>query len=416
MPEPGADVTAVTLGRYRAHVNRGLAALAETLFPIVEVRSQGSYVFDSGGRRYLDLGGFGVFLLGHRHPRIVEAVKRQLDAHPLGTRLLVNPTLGRAAEALAGVSPPGLEYAYLTTSGTEAVETALKLARLNGKRSVIAAVGGFHGKTLGSLSASGREVYRSPFEPLLPRVTHVPFGEIASIERQIEAEGDRACVLLEPVQGEGGVVLAPEGYLKAVESCCHRHGAMLILDEVLTGLGRIGSWWGAGAAGVEPDIVTAGKALGGGVMPVGAVLATPAAFEPLNRDPFLHSSTFGGSPLAAAAVEATVETVLREEVVERVGSLAPLVESAIRAALEPTGARLVEEIRCAGLLIGIECREPGLAGELIYELVREGIIASASLNASDVVRLTPPVTLADDDLGWLRTGLERAALRVMETT
>jgi putrescine aminotransferase len=407
--EPGVatDFTS-TAARYRAHLSRGTALIAETLFPVTEVRSEGAYVFDSSGRRYLDVGGFGVFLLGHRHPRVVESVKAQLDRHPMSTRLLLDPTVASAAEALARAAPGGLECAFFTNSGTEAVEAALKLARLNGKRKVIAAEGGFHGKTFGSLSAAGREVFRAPFEPLVPDTSHVPFGDAEALEAVLGPAGEEACVLLEPVQGESGVRVPPAGYLRDVEAACRRRGAILILDEVLTGLGRLGRWWGGEAEHVSPDIITAGKALSGGVFPVGAMVATPECYEPLNRDPFLHTSTFGGSPLAAAAVEATIAAIREEGVVERVAERSAELADRVQRGLEPC-RDLIAEIRCRGFLVGIEFESDAYAGELIYELVRQGVIVSASLNAGRVVRLTPPAIMSGEDLEWLEGALETSA-------
>ena len=228
------------LDRYTKHVNSSLASLARLVAAPVEVAAAGSKVRGSDGQTYLDCGGFGVFLLGHCHPAVVAAVREQLGRNPLATRLFLNPELAQAAADLAGVSPAGLDYVFLTNSGAEAAELGLKLARLAGKPHVIAMHGGFHGKTLGALSVTGRAEYRDPFGPLLPMVDFVPFGDLAALQAALTA---RSVVLLEPVQAEAGVRLPPAGYLRQVRQACTEAGAVMILDEIQSGLGRLGAWW-----------------------------------------------------------------------------------------------------------------------------------------------------------------------------
>ncbi len=246
------DRTAV-LGAYRRHVNRSLAALADLLDAPLEVASQGCHVYDPDGTAYLDCGGYAVFLLGHRHPRVVAAVRRQLDTHPLATRLLPSPPLADAAQTLAAAAPAGLDHVFLTNSGSEATELGLKLARLAGRTRIVSATGGFHGKTLGALSISGREQYRTPFAPLLPDVERVPYGDTAALAAALATDSRRTCVVLEPVQGEGGVVVPPPGYLAEARRLCTATGALLMADEIQTGLGRLGRWWGVDGERVVPD-------------------------------------------------------------------------------------------------------------------------------------------------------------------
>ena len=277
--------------------------------PVEIEQRTGPQVSGSDGNAYLDCGGFGVFLLGHCHPTVVAAVRRQLERNPLATRLFLNPELAQAAEDLAAVAPAGLDHVFLTNSGAEATELGLKLARLNGRSRVVAMTGGFHGKTLGALSVTGRSQYRDPFGPLLPQVEFVPFGDLEALTATLAVDPAGSAVLMEPVQGEGGVRVPPAAYLQGVRATCTATGALMVLDEIQTGLGRLGDWWGADLAGVVPDVLLTGKVLGGGVMPVGGVIAGDKVFAPLDADPLLHSSTFAGSPLASVAVSATVGVV-----------------------------------------------------------------------------------------------------------
>jgi putrescine aminotransferase len=263
---------------YRRNVNRGMGKLLGLLGADLETSASGCYVFDQEGRRYLNAGGFGVFLLGHCHPVVIAAVQEQLHCMPLATRLLVDPRLPRAAQALVAVAPPGLEYVLFTNSGTEAVEAALKIARVSGYRHTIASTGGYHGKTLGALSVSGRPRYRDPFMPLLGEVTFVAFADIGEMRSALAASTAPTCVILEPVQAEGGVHVPPQGYLRAVKDLCSEFGAILIVDEIQTGLGRLGSWWGCTPEGVQPDILLVGKILSGGVVPVAAVVTRSELF------------------------------------------------------------------------------------------------------------------------------------------
>jgi putrescine aminotransferase len=410
IPGSGASTDrAAVLQHYHRHVNSGLAKLAKVANLPLEVRSEGCLVFDREGEAYLDCGGYSVFLLGHRHPGVVDAVRAQLDRHPLATRVLLSAELGRAAASLAECSPPGLDYVLFTNSGAEAVEAGIKLARLSGKTRIISTIGGFHGKTMGALSVTGRPRYREPFEPLLADIEFVPYGDAEALETMLAREGRRSCVILEPVQGENGVVIPAEGYIREVRRLCDVNGAFLILDEIQTGLGRLGSWWGADREGVIPDILLAGKALGGGVMPVGAAVANAAAFARLNRDPFLHTSTFAGNPLAMVAVEAAIAAIRRGGIVARAKALGERILKELRQILLAACPGLIVEVRGVGLLLGIEFRQEHVAGDFIHEMLRGKVILANSLNAFHVARLTPPAIMTEADCQWLLRATKDAA-------
>jgi putrescine aminotransferase len=394
-----ADRAAV-LQAYRRHVNKGLASLAQMLAAPVEVGSSGPLVFAADGETYLDCGGYGVFILGHCHPKVVEAASAQLARHPVATRLLVNPLLAEAATTLVGCCAENLEYAYFACSGTEVVEAALKLARLAGRRRVIATEGGYHGKTLGALSVTGSRTFRKPFEPLLPDVCHVPFDDVPALEEALASDARPAVFVVEPVQGEGGVRIPADSYLAAARSLTTRYGALLVADEIQTGLGRLGDWWGVDRQGVSPDMLLVGKALGGGVLPVSAVVATAEVFDGLNRDPFIHTSTFAGAPLAMATAVATIGVLREEHIVERAFELGRELASSLVQAADVEGSPVLE-VRARGLLIGLDCGDGERAGELVLELLHRRVLISNSLNAASVVRLHPPAVMEEKHVEWL---------------
>lgn len=378
---------------YSNHLGRARALSASVLGTEIEDSAEGAYVYTTEGRTLLNCAGYGVFLLGAGHPRVLDAVSRQLHRMPLSTRVLLDHVAPSAAAAVAAVAPGHLSRVHFSGSGTEAVEAAIKMARANGRRRLIAMTNGYHGKTMGALAATGNEVYRRPFAPMLSGVEHVDFGTIDELARALGDDATDASVILEPIQSEAGVKAPPPGYLKAVEQLCRTTGALLILDEVMTGLGRIGSWWGAEPEGVVADIVVAGKALSGGMVPVAATIATPDVFAPFDRDPYLHTSTFSAAPIAMAAVEATIDVIRSENIVELSSTIGARILSELRqrAALHPSD--LVVEVRGSGLLIGVELSSGGQATEFILEMLNQGVIVNHSLNANSVVRITPPAVL-----------------------
>lgn len=393
----------------RAHLNKGRASLAEILGGHSEAASEGCWVYGHDGRRYLECGGYGVFILGHRHPAVTAAVVRQIMTHPLATRVLLEPVAARAAQAVARITPPGLEYIHFVPSGSEATEAALKMARGTGRRRLVSAIDGFHGKTMGALSVTGRQIYQDPFAPLLPDRAHVPFGDTEALVRVLASAPGECCVFLEPVQGEGGVVIPPPGYLRDVREACDTYGAMLVLDEILTGMGRCGRMWAADFDGVVPDIMLIGKGLSGGVVPVAAAAATAKAYALINRDPLLHSSTFACAPIAMAAAESAVRAIVDEKIPERAAALGHRLLPEITQILRDRCPYLVRDIRGIGLLFAVEFHAPDVAGDFMLELLDEGVVTSHSLNSSYVIRMTPPAYLAEAEIDFLTSAVERAA-------
>ena len=410
--EPATDA-AQTIARYRAHVSEGMAMLAELMEAHVEVRSEGTRIWDEEGTEYLDCGGYGVFILGHRYPRVVAAVRAQLDRHPMSSRVLLNGELAHAAEQLARVAPAGLEYVFFTNSGAEATELAIKLARVNGRRRLISTHGGFHGKTNGALSVTGKALFRDPFQPGLTDVTFIAFDDVDALEAELAA-GAPAAVILEPIQAEGGVIIPADGYLQAVRELCDSHGALLILDEVQTGLGRLGSWWGADREGVVPDILLVGKGLSGGVVPVAAVVATPDAYRTISEDPLLHSSTYAGNPLAMSAASAAITALEEDDIIPKAQALGARLLDELQALKEDHAPTVLADVRGRGLLLAFDFHEDHFAGDFVLELVNRHVIVSTSLNANRVVRLHPAAIMDEDDIQWLLGAMRESADAVEE--
>jgi putrescine aminotransferase len=388
-----------TTDRYRRYVNPGIANILNFGgFQVPEDHAAGCYIWDASGRKFLDcVGGYGAFSLGHLHPKVVEAVRKQLEKEALKSHFFMSTELADACELLASVLPGDIEYSFICNSGTEAVEGALKAARKHtGRPEFIGAIDGFHGKTFGSLSVSGRDVYKHGFEPLLRETKHVPFGDADALAAAIS---DRtAAVILEVIQGEGGVNIAPEDYFPRVRELCDANGALLILDEVRTGFGRTGKMFASEHYGVQPDIVTMAKALGGGVMPVGAFSANAEIWDSMfGGNPYLHSTTFGGNPLACAAIIAAIKTTIEEGLVERSRVLGEKLLSGLRD-VQKRYPWIIKEVRGKGLLAGIEFAEDDIAALVITGCGRRDLLAAYSLNNPKVVRVEPPLIISESEL------------------
>lgn len=382
--------------KYERYINPNFARLLklgglETL----AVEAEGAVVRDIYGKEYLDFaGGIAVFILGHRHPRVMDAVRRELERMPLSPRVPIDHLAGDLAEMLAEVTPGDLQYSFFCHSGTEANEGALKLARLSSGRSgFVAAEGAFHGKTFGALSVSGRDTYRDPFKPLLQDVTHVPFGDLDALDRAVTES--TAAVILEPIQGENGIVIPPEGYLRDVCALCDRRGALLILDEVQTGMGRTGRMWACEWEGVTPDILTTAKGLGGGIAPMGVFIARPGCFEALGRhhNPVLHSTTVMNR-LAWAAAMATIRTLREEGLLQRALAIGDRLMAGLRE-VQRRHPDMITEVRGRGALVGVEFPNSDVGLLVNMSLVQRHVLAVFALNRYEVIRFAPPLIVTD---------------------
>lgn len=398
-----------TIQKYSEHVNPSLANLMRFAgFGDVEDRAEGTRVYDLSGNEYIDcLGGYGVFSLGHRHPEVVAAVRDQLDRMPLSCKLFFSKPLADLAELLARIAPGRLQYCFFTNSGAEAVEGALKAARIATKRTdFICTVGGFHGKTLGSLSATGRDVYKAPFQPVLPGFTHVPFGDVQAVGSAITP--NTAAVLVEPIQGEGGIRVPADDYLPRLQEICRANGSLLIVDEVQTGMGRTGRMFACEHWDVEPDIITMAKALGGGVMPIGAFIGTPDVWEALFREnPLMHTSTFGGNPLACRAAIAAVEVTLRDRLPARAAELGEYFIGQLETVKEKHPKALAD-VRGKGLMIGVEFTHEDVGELVIGGLCRRGVIAAYTLNNPKVIRFEPPLIITKEEIDTVVNAFDEA--------
>lgn len=397
-----------TVSSFKEHVNPGFLEYRKSVteggqFAAVEWRDAGNNEFeDVTGRKFIDcLGGYGIYNVGHSNEKVIHTVKAQMDRQPLHSQELLDPLRAVLAKILSEITPGDLKYAFFVNSGTEAVEAGLKLARGYqapfGKHTIIAATKAFHGKSLGSLTCTAKSVFRKPFMPLVAGVKHVAFGDIDMMRKTMEAcqsvGEDVAAVLLEPIQGEGGVIIPPEGYLKEVRDLCDEYEALLIFDEVQTGMGRTGKLFCCEHDEVVPDILCLAKGFGGGVLPAGATVASEKVFSCLFENPFLHTTTFGGNPVACAAAIATFSELLSKNIPQQAGKTgAYLLEKLQIAAGEYP--ELVTEVRGKGLLIAVEFADNEIGYHCATKLFNHGVLVAGTLINAKTIRIEPPLTIS----------------------
>lgn len=356
--------------------------------PLALASGDGAVVTDVDGNSYVDLlGGIAVNVLGHRHPAVIEAVTHQMATLGHTSNLYASePGIALAEELVALLGADAPARVFFCNSGTEANEVAFKLSRLTGRTKLVAAQGGFHGRTMGSLALTGQPSKQAPFEPLPGYVTHVPYGDADALAAAVDDA--TAAVFLEPIMGEGGVVVPPEGYLRAARDITSRHGTLLVLDEVQTGMGRTGAFFAHQHDGITPDVVTMAKGLGGG-LPIGACLAVGRAAELLT--PGLHGSTFGGNPICAAAARAVLRVITDEDLIRH----AEVLGKSVRHGIEFLNHPLIDHVRGRGLLQGLVLTAPR-AKEAESAARAAGFLVNAA--APEVVRLAPPLIITEAQL------------------
>jgi len=355
--------------------------------PIMLVRGKGSRVWDADGKEYVDLlAGIAVNALGHADPRLIDAVTTQLATLGHTSNLVATESAIALAERLIGLTGVSTARVFFCNSGAEANEAAFKLSRLTGRKHVVVAANGFHGRTMGSLSLTAQPAKQDPFRPLPGDVTAVPYGDVEAL--RIAVSDATAAIVLEPIQGEGGVVVPPAGYLQAARDIANATGALLVFDEVQTGIGRTGTWFAFQGEGVVPDVITLAKGLGGG-LPIGACLTLSPKANLFG--PGSHGSTFGGNPISTSAALAVIDAIEADGLLERAIEL----HSVLSGPLVATSSGLSTGVRGRGLLMAVELKTP-VSGDLERACRAHGIIVNAV--APDAIRLAPPLTITDDDI------------------
>lgn len=406
------------------HVNKGFLqyrkSVTETVdFALTDWTGEGSILKDIQGREYIDmLGGFGLYSYGIRHPKIVAAAKAQLDRSPQYSQEMLDPLRGQLANVLAHLTPGDLQYGFFANSGTEAVDGAMKLAKLyTGRRGFISTTGAFHGKSLGALSLLGKSVYREPLLPLLGGVRHVPYGDADAVEQLLRIADsvggmDVAAVVVEPIQGEAGAIVPPDDYLPRLREICTKYGVLLIADEVQTGFGRTGKIFGVDHWDVAPDIICFGKALGGGVIPMSGFFASAKVWEVLEPNPFMHTTTTGGNPLACAAALAAIEVLIEEDLPKQAAEKGRYITDKLNALVRkyPT---ILKNVRGKGLLLAMVFHDSDIGYQVVSGLFKRHVLTSGTLNNASVVRIEPalniPYELIDTVLARLDDTLHEVA-------
>ncbi len=387
------------------HVNEGFLQYRKSVstdYTAVEWQDEGAVFRDIQGQEFIDiLGGYGIYVVGHRHPKVMRAVRDQLDRQAIHSQELIDPLRTYLAHLVALITPGDLNFTFFTNSGTESIEGCLKMAMLTtGRHHLIGTVGAFHGKSLGSLGGTSKAVFREPFLPLL-HWTHLPWGDIdllAKMMRTFDFTGDRvAAVVIEPIQGEGGINVAPPGYLAAARELCDRYGAMLVFDEIQSGMGRSGRMFACEHDDVAPDLMALGKGFGGGVMPIGAVVGTPQTWQRYIENPFLHTTTFGGNPVACAAAIATINVLLEEDLPRQAGEKGEYLLARF-AELGAKFPRLLVEWRGRGLMLGLEFADNELGYEVAKELFARRILIGGTYINARTLRVEPPLTIQREQL------------------
>ncbi|MCI5595050.1 MAG: putrescine aminotransferase [Clostridiales bacterium] len=390
----------------------------------VEWEDEGEVFRDVYGTEFIDcLGGFGIYACGHGNPEIKKTVRAQLDRYCLHSQELVDPLRGYLAKILAMITPGDLQYSFFTNGGAEAIEMALKLARLaTGGKWYISTVNAFHGKSMGAISLGGKAAYREDYIPMIQQVQHVEYGNAAATEAAVKnlvAVGEKvAAIIVEPIQGEGGVIIPPDGYLKELRRIADEYGCCLIFDEIQTGLGRTGTMWRCDHEGVTPDIMTYGKASSGGVVPITGIIARPWTYEKsgvgtgtsgkmFDNPWILGSPTFGGNPLACAAFISTIRFMLENDIP---GEMAKKGEYYMKglAKLQEKYPTVLKDIRGAGLLICMEFPEAEVGYEVTKGLFARKVMTAGTLVNAKTVRIEPPATQSYETIDRVLTALDES--------
>jgi len=419
------EIATLTVENFANHINAGFlehrkSATLGGEFAFTEWEGEGSVIRDALGREFIDmLGGFGLYSYGLRHPKIIEAVRAQLERSPQYSQEMLDPLRAQLGRVIAHITPGEIQKGFFANSGTEAIEGALKLAKFyTGKRGIISMQRGFHGKTLGSLSVTGKAVFREPILPLLEGVRFVPYGCACAVEdvlSEAKSVGDGvAAVIVEPVQGEAGAIVPPADFLPRLRQICDHYGVLLIADEVQTGFGRTGKIFGVDHSGVAPDIMCFGKALGGGVVACSAFFSTAKIWSVMEPNPFMHTTTTGGNPLACAAALAAVEVMLEENTPAQAAEKGEYMMKNL-SQLKNRYPDVLNDVTGQGLLIGLRFPSSAVGYEVASGLFKRRVLTAGTLISAESIRIEPalnvPWNLLDETLGRLEDVLKNVKVR-----
>jgi acetylornithine/LysW-gamma-L-lysine aminotransferase len=358
-------------------------------FPVTIEKGEGAHVWDVDGKEYIDcMGGYGVALVGHKNKRVNDAIREQIEKIITVHSSLYNKTREEFLALLIGLAPKGLTQVHLNNSGAEAIEAAMKFARkFTGKKGMVAMKGSYHGKSFGALSLTFSPKYRKPFAPLVEKVSFASYGDIESLRSVIDE--DTALIILEPIQGESGIIVAPEGFLQEVRKICDEKGIVLIFDEIQAGLGRTGRLWACDHWNTAPDILCLAKGIAGGV-PMGATLVRPDILASMSKGE--HSSTFGGNPISCAAGIAALKAITEDGLIENSEKMGKLFREGLEKLKEKHS--MIREVRGKGLMIGIEMKFE--VKDILMELIKKGVLMLYS--GRNILRILPPLVISEDDV------------------
>jgi len=425
--EDGKRIIEESKGNFAEHFNKGWLDYRKSVteagdWAVTEWTGSGAVFCDVLGREYIDcLGGYGMMDLGWSHPEVIDNVRAQLNRTPMPSQELIDPLRGVLARLMALITPGDIKYSFFAASGTEAVEGAIKLAKMYTRKSgFIAAINAFHGKTMGSLSMLGKADFRQPVGLLYGGpVYHVPFGDADAVERQLDTckkTGiDIAAVLMEPIQGEAGAIVPPDDFWPRLREMTKRYGALLIADEVQTGLGRTGKLWGVDHWNVEPDIVAVAKSLGGGVMPVSAFCSTEEIWQVMmHPNPFIHTTTTGGGALACSAAIAAIKVTLRDRLWEQAAAKGAYIIPKLQA-LAAQYPQILESITGRGLLIGMHFHNAEVGYQIAAGLFKRGVLVAGTLTSAHTVRIEPPLIITSQQIDAVLNHLSDTLAEVSKT-
>jgi len=425
--EEGKRIIEESLVNFAEHFNKGWLDYRKSVteagdWAVTEWTGSGAVFHDVLGREYIDcLGGYGMMGLGWSHPEVIDNVRAQLSRTPMPSQELIDPLRGVLARLMALITPGDIQYSFFAASGTEAVEGAIKLAKMYTRKSgFIAAIKAFHGKTMGSLSMLGKADFRQPVGILYGGpVFHVPFGDADAVERQLETckitGVDIAAVLMEPIQGEAGAIVPPEDFWPRLREMTKRHGALLIADEVQTGLGRTGKLWGVDHWNVAPDIIAVAKSLGGGVMPVSAFCSTAEIWQVMmSPNPFIHTTTTGGGALACSAAIAAINVILRDRLWEQAAAKGDYIISKLQA-FAAQYPQIYASITGRGLLIGMHFHNAEVGYKVAAGLFKRGVLVAGTLTSAHTVRIEPPLIISYEQIDEVLNRLSDTLTEVSKT-